>query len=388
MDKTIYLDMAATTPIDSRVLDKMMPWLTSEYGNPSTQYGLGERAAGAIYKAREEIALLINADPDEIYFTSGGTESDNWAIASSMEYSKANGRNSILVSSIEHHAVSKFCEEKKYDVVEQEVDWCGLIDLYTFQEWLRSRRDIGVASIMLANNEIGTVEPIETLSLIAKSNNVIFHTDAVQAFGHIPIDVKKLGVHMLSASGHKINAPKGIGCLYIRKDIMPKISPYIIGGYQERGMRASTENVAGIVGFGEAARLCREEMNIRNEEIHLLKLYLLSKLEEISGIHANGIDLTENNNYRLKNNLNFRIDGVSGTRLQQLLAEKNICISVGSACNSGNPEPSHVLKAIGLSDKQAHESIRITLGHENTFEDIDIFSKWFKTYVNLLRNIE
>lgn len=381
MDKTIYLDNAATTKINSDVLQAMMPYFTECYGNPSSIYSFAGKAGQAVTRARESLANLINAQMDEIYFTSGGSESDNWAIKSVAENYKNKGRH-IITSQIEHHAVLHTCqylEKNGFEVTYVRVDENGFINLSELVAAIRP--DTILISVMAANNEVGTVQPIEEIGKLAKENGILFHTDAVQAFGHIPIDVEKMNIDLLSASGHKINGPKGVGLLYARKGV--KLGSFIHGGAQERNRRAGTHNVPGIVGFGKAAEIASENMESRIRKEMRLRDYLIERvMSEIPYTELNG-----SRKNRLPNNVSLCFRFIEGESMIILLDQKGICGSSGSACTSGALEPSHVLLAIGRPHEIAHGSLRLTLSEENTFEEIDYVVEELKKIIERLRNM-
>ena len=387
----VYLDWAATTPIESEVYYAMQPYMTDEFGNPSSAYLIGETNKIAIGKARMEVAELINADAQDVYFTSGGTESNNWAIRgvcqSLCDHKQG---NHIITTPIEHASVLESCkymEKHGFDVSYVPVSSIGLVDYYALEDMITDQTIM--ISVMMANNEIGTIEPIKKIAEIAHRKGVLLHVDAVQAFGHIPIDVKEMGIDILSASAHKIGGPKGVGCFYCNHLAVPFLEPYMLGGHQELGMRASTENVAGIVGFGKAAMIAKRDMYKNMKYVHELRNYTMYRLRDIHDISLNGpLPHDERVTDRLPNNLNLTIDGINGTQLQSLLADRGIYTSVGSACNTGIPMPSHVLKAIGMTDQEALCSLRITLGHTNTKEDIDRFIKAFKNLIKTLKMIK
>ena len=377
--KTIYLDNAATTRTLPQVLEKMLPYFTEEYGNPSSLYGLGQSASQAVTKAREEIAALIGAKPGEIYFTAGGSESDNWAIKGIAEARAEKGKH-VITSAIEHHAVLHTCqwlEKQGYEVTYLPVDENGLVSPEDLEAAIRP--DTILVSIMMANNEIGTIEPIAQLAEIAKKAGVLFHTDAVQAVGQIPIDVEKLQIDMLSSSAHKLGGPKGIGFLYVKKGV--RLPSFLHGGAQERGKRAGTQNVPAIVGFGEAARLAAETMESRTAKEQELRDHLIERItKEIPHVRLNG-DAKK----RLPGNANFCFRFIEGESLLLLLDQNGICASSGSACTSGSLDPSHVLLAIGLPHEIAHGSLRLTLSEEITKEDIDYTVDKVKEIVTRLR---
>ena len=372
---TIYFDNAATTKIQSEVLNEMMPYLTNNYGNASSLYSIGRQSKRAIENARKQVAELINCDPHEIYFTGGGSESDNLAIKGFV-YANKNKGNHIITSKIEHHAMLESCEwlqKQGFEVSYINVNKDGFIDLQELENSIKPSTIL--ISIMFANNEIGTIQPIEKISEIAKKHQITLHTDAVQAAGNTPIDVRKMGIDMLSMSGHKINAPKGIGVLYVKKGI--DIEKIIHGGHQEKDKRAGTENVAGIVGMGKACEIANKNLENHIKNLKRLRDYYLSRLrKEIPDkININGT--MEN---RLPGNANISFEGLDASELIFKLDEKGICVSSGSACSSGSREPSHVLRAIGLPDKYLNCAVRTTFGENNTFEEIDYLVKTLKTF--------
>ena len=381
MKTRIYLDNAATTKTAREVVDAMLPYFTESYGNPSSIYELGQRSKEAITKAREEIAQVIGAKTEEIYFTGGGSEADNWAIKAAYEAYKNKG-NHIITTKIEHHAVLHTCqylEKQGARVTYLDVDENGLVDLDQLQKAITPETIL--ITIMFANNEIGTIEPVREIGLIAKEHGILFHTDAVQAFGQVPIDVDEMNIDMLSSSAHKINGPKGIGCLYIRKGV--KIRSFIHGGAQERKRRAGTENVPGIVGYGVAARMAAETMKKRTQREKELRDYFIRRvLEEVPYVRLNGEPVK-----RLPNNANFSFQFIEGESLLIMLDMKGIAGSSGSACTSGSLDPSHVLLAIGLPHEIAHGSLRLTLGADTTKEDLDYTLEQIKEIVEKLRNL-
>lgn len=381
MDRIIYLDNAATTRVYPEVFEAMKPYFTEIYANPSTIYTFAGKAATAVERARQTLADLINADKEEIYFTGGGSESDNWAIKAAAEAYGSRGKH-IITTKIEHHAVLHTCEyleNKGYEITYLDVNEYGTIDINELESAIRP--DTILISVMAANNEIGTIEPLVRIGEIAKKHGVLFHTDAVQAFGHIRIDVNEMNIDMLSASGHKINGPKGIGLMYIRKGV--KIRSFIHGGAQERARRAGTLNVPGIVGFAKAAALSKDTMDERAIYETELRDYLIDRvLKEIPYSRLNG----ERKN-RLPNNANFCFRFIEGESLLILLEQKGICASSGSACTSGSLDPSHVLLAIGLPHEIAHGSLRITISEETTKEEIDFTVDAIKEIVDRLRNM-
>lgn len=381
MSKVIYLDNAATTQVYPEVVEAMVPYFTEYYGNPSSIYSFAGAANKAVTTARETLADVINAKAEEIYFTGGGSESDNWAIKATAEAYGNKGKH-IITTKIEHHAVLHTCEylEKKgYEVTYLNVDENGTVKMDELRASIRS--DTILISVMAANNEIGTIQPIEEIGRLAREHGVLFHTDAVQAFGHVPIDVDKMNIDMLSASGHKINGPKGIGLMYIRKGV--KIRSFIHGGAQERQRRAGTHNVPGIVGFGKAAELANRNMLERIQYETGLREHLINRvLTEIPYSRLNG-----DREKRLPNNANFCFRFIEGESMLILLDQKGICGSSGSACTSGSLDPSHVLLAIGLPHEIAHGSLRLTLSEKTTKEDIDYTVDELKNIIERLRNM-
>ena len=381
MEKLIYLDNAATTKTAPEVVEAMLPYFTEHYGNPSSIYGFAAANKEVITGCREQIAGILGAKSEEIYFTAGGSESDNWALIATAEAYGSKGKH-IITSKIEHHAILHTCEylEKKgYEVTYLDVDEAGLVDL----EQLRAsiREDTILISVMFANNEIGTIQPIGEIGQIAREHGILFHTDAVQAFGQIPINVDELHIDMLSASGHKFNGPKGIGFLYIRRGV--KIRSFIHGGAQERRRRAGTENVPGIVGIGAAAERAARTRIERIGKEQEVRDYLIRRIEsEIPYCRLNG-----DREKRLPNNVNFSFRFVEGESLLIRLDMKGICASSGSACTSGSLDPSHVLLAIGLPHEIAHGSLRMTLSEEITKEEADYVVEALKEIVQDLRNM-
>lgn len=372
---TIYFDNAATTKIQSEVLNEMMPYLTNNYGNASSLYSIGRQSKRAIENARKQVAELINCDPHEIYFTGGGSESDNLAIKGFV-YANKNKGNHIITSKIEHHAILESCEwlqKQGFEVSYINVNKDGFIDLQELENSIKPSTIL--ISIMFANNEIGTIQPIEKISEIAKKHQITLHTDAVQAAGNTPIDVRKMGIDMLSMSGHKINAPKGIGVLYVKKGI--EIEKIIHGGHQEKDKRAGTENVAGIVGMGKACEIANKNIDNHIKNLKRLRDYYISRLKKEIPDKININGTMEN---RLPGNANISFEGLDASELIFKLDEKGICVSSGSACSSGSREPSHVLRAIGLPDKYLNCAVRTTFGENNTFEEIDYLVKTLKTF--------
>lgn len=381
MKKMIYLDNAATTRTAPEVVEAMLPYFSELYGNASTVYEFGGKSKEAVSQARETIARAIGAKDNEIYFTAGGSESDNWALKCTAEAYKDKGKH-IITSKIEHHAILHTCEwlEKNgFEVTYLDVDEFGVVKLEELKKAIRP--DTILISIMFANNEIGTIEPVAEIGKIAKEHGILFHTDAVQAFGQVPINVDELNIDMLSSSGHKLNGPKGIGFLYIRKGV--KIRSFVHGGAQERKRRAGTENVPGIVGFGKAVELALATMEERTARERELRDHLIERvLKEIPFARVNGDRVN-----RLPNNVNICFQFVEGESLLIMLDMKGICGSSGSACTSGSLDPSHVLLAIGLPHEIAHGSLRLTLGDDTTLEDIDYTVDAIKEIVTQLREM-
>ncbi|MBR3599181.1 MAG: cysteine desulfurase NifS [Lachnospiraceae bacterium] len=381
MDRLIYLDHAATTATRPEVVEAMLPYFTESFGNPSSVYGFSNKSKDAIATARDTIAKSLNADSKDIYFTAGGSESDNWALKETARVYKDKGRH-IITSAIEHHAIlhtCEFLEKEGFEVTYVGVDENGIIKMDELKAAIRP--DTILISVMFANNEIGTIQPIKEIGALAKENGILFHTDAVQAYGQLPIDVNELNIDMLSASGHKLNGPKGIGFLYIRKGI--KIRNLIHGGGQERARRAGTENVPGIVGLGKAVEIAVDTMNERTAKEIELRDYLIDRvLAEIPYTRLNGDRFN-----RLPNNANFSFQFIEGESLLIMLDMAGICGSSGSACTSGSLDPSHVLLGIGLPHEIAHGSLRLTLGDENTKEEIDYVIENLKEIVQKLRNM-
>ena len=381
MSKFIYLDNAATTQVYPEVLKAMEPYFTEYYGNPSSIYSFAGESKKAVDEARQTIADFLHATSEEIYFTGGGSESDNWALKATAEAYKSKGKH-IITSKIEHHAILHTCEylEKQgFEVTYLDVDENGLVHPEEVEKAIRP--DTILISVMFANNEIGTIEPIAEIGKIAKEHGVLFHTDAVQAFGHVPIDVEEMNIDMLSASGHKINGPKGIGLMYIRKGL--KLGSFIHGGAQERHRRAGTHNVPGIVGFAKAVELASAHLEERMKYESELRDYYIHRVEtEIPYAKLNG-DRTS----RLPNNTNFCFRFIEGESMLILLDQKGICASSGSACTSGSLDPSHVLLAIGLPHEIAHGSLRVTLSEKTTKEEIDYTVDELKKIIERLRSM-
>ena len=377
----IYLDNAATTKTAPEVVDAMLPYFSEYYGNASTIYSLGAESKKAMDHARQTIADSLGAKPEEIYFTAGGSESDNWALKATAEAYASKGKH-IITTKIEHHAILHTCEylEKRgFEITYLNVDRDGLISLDELKAAIRP--DTILISVMFANNEIGTIEPIAQIGEIAKEHGVLFHTDAVQAYAQVPINVDEMHIDMLSASGHKLNGPKGIGFLYIRKGV--KIRSFVHGGAQERSRRAGTENIPGIVGLGAAVERAMRIMDSKTRKEIELRDYLIGRLEnEIPHCWLNG-----HRTKRLPNNINFSFLFIEGESMLIMLDMKGICASSGSACTSGSLDPSHVLLAIGLKHEEAHGSLRLTLSEETTKEEMDIVAEEVKRIVQRLRDM-
>lgn len=381
MGERIYLDNAATTKVSEEVLQEMLPYFRETYANPSAIYSFAGEAKKAVGIARERAAALIGAKPNEIYFTAGGSESDNWAVRAVAEGLSDKGRH-IITSKIEHHAVLHTCEylEKRgYEVTYLDVDGEGMISPEALEKAIRP--DTILISVMAANNEIGTIQPVARIGEIAHARGILFHTDAVQAYGHVPLNMEEMHIDLLSASGHKLYGPKGVGILYIRENV--RLQPLIHGGAQERGRRAGTLNVPGIVGFGKAAALAGETMQERAAKETALRDYLIDRvLAEIPYTRLDG-----HRQERLSNNAHFCFRFIEGESLLILLDQRGICGSSGSACTSGALDPSHVLLAIGLPHEIAHGSLRLTLSAENTREELDRTVEALKEIVGRLRDM-
>lgn len=381
MDKMIYLDNAATTKVADSVVDAMLPYFKEYYGNASSIYQLGDKSKEALDESREYIAGTLGAKTNEIYFTAGGSESDNWAIKATADAYARKGKH-IITSAIEHHAVLHTCEylEKHgYEVTYVGVDENGVIKLDELKAAIRP--DTILISVMFANNEIGTIQPIKEIGEIAKEHDILFHTDAVQAYAQVPISVDEMHIDMLSASGHKLNGPKGIGFLYIRKGI--KIRSFVHGGQQERGRRAGTENIPGIVGLAAAAKRSFSMLEEKMKKEIELRDYLISRIEaEIPYCRLNG-----DRKKRLPNNVNFSFQFIEGESMLILLDSKGIAASSGSACTSGSLDPSHVLLAIGLPHEIAHGSLRLTMSEENTKEEMDYVVEQLTAILERLRSM-
>ena len=381
MKKMIYLDNAATTRTAPEVVNAMLPYFTENYGNPSSIYEIAGRSKEAVTKARESIAKVLNAKTEEIYFTAGGSEADNWALKAAFDAYSKKGKH-IITTKIEHHAILHTCdylESKGAEITYLDVDENGIVKLDELEKAIRP--DTILISVMFANNEIGPIQPIKEIGMIAKEHNILFHTDAVQAFGQVPIDVDEYNIDMLSSSAHKINGPKGIGFLYIRKGV--KIRSFVHGGAQERKRRAGTENVPGIVGYGVAAEMAAASMEERTKKECEMRDYLIGRsLNEVPYCRLNGDPVK-----RLPNNTNISFQFIEGESLLTMLDMEGIAASSGSACTSGSLDPSHVLLAIGLPHEIAHGSLRLTLSAETTKEDIDFTVEAIKKIVERLRSM-
>jgi len=381
MSKLIYLDNAATTKTAPEVLEAMLPYFTEQYGNPSAIYSFASHNKDVVAEQRERIANALGAKSNEIYFTAGGSESDNWALKATAEAYQNKGKH-IITTKIEHHAIlhtAAYLEERGFEVTYLDVDEYGKVNPADVEAAIRP--DTILISVMAANNEIGTLQPIKEIGAIAKEHGILFHTDAVQAFGQIPINVDECNIDMLSSSGHKINGPKGIGCLYIRKGL--KLRSFVHGGAQERKRRAGTENVPGIVGYGVAAERALRTMEERTAKEIEVRDYMIKKIqEEIPYCKLNG-----HPTLRLPNNVNFSFQFIEGESLLIMLDMAGICASSGSACTSGSLDPSHVLLAIGLPHEIAHGSLRLTLSEETTKEDADFVVEQIKGIVARLRSM-
>ena len=366
MSKIVYADNAATTQVSQRALQKMLPWLSAHYGNPSSIYGTGREAREALEEARGQLARALGCDPGEVYFTSCGTESDNWAIRGMAKTMAAKGKRQIITTAIEHHAVLHTCralEKEGFSVTYLPVDRYGLVTAEQVEAAITP--ETALVTVMFANNEIGTIEPVAEIGAVCRRKGVPFHTDAVQAVGHLPVDVREMNIDLLSLSAHKFHGPKGVGALYIRRGI-PFPATFMEGGGQERGRRAGTENVAGIVGMGEALTEALEELPEKTARVAAMRDRLIRELTKLPKVRLNG-----HPDRRLAGNCNLSFEGVEGEALLLLLDASDICASSGSACTSGSLDPSHVLLAIGLPHEVAHGSLRLSLGDGNTEEDVD-----------------
>ncbi len=379
--RNVYLDYSATTPVKDQVLQEMIPYFTEKFGNPSSLYDKGLESKDAVTHAREQVAELINAKPSEIFFTAGGTEADNWAVFGTAEKLKAKG-NHIITTKVEHHAMLHSCaalEKDGFEVTYLDIDKDGFVDLKQLEDSITDKTIL--ISIMLVNNEIGTIQPIKEAAAIAKRHKVLFHTDAVQGLGNVPIDVRDMGVDMMSLSSHKIYGPKGVGALYIRKGV--SIANYMYGGAQENRKRAGTENLPGIVGFGKAAELAKANFDNHVKHCSQLRDYLKDRIiNEIPDTFVNGTM-----EHRHPGNLNVTFEYIEGEAILLLLNQFGISVSTGSACSSASLEPSHVLSALGVPVEMIHGTVRFTVGDFTTKEDIDYVVDNLKTVVAKLREI-
>ncbi len=379
--RNVYLDYSATTPVKDQVLQEMIPYFTEKFGNPSSLYDKGLESKDAVTHAREQVAELINAKPSEIFFTAGGTEADNWAVFGTAEKLKAKG-NHIITTKVEHHAMLHSCaalEKDGFEVTYLDIDKDGFVDLKQLEDSITDKTIL--ISIMLVNNEIGTIQPIKEAAAIAKKHKVLFHTDAVQGLGNVPIDVRDMGVDMMSLSSHKIYGPKGVGALYIRKGV--SIANYMYGGAQENRKRAGTENLPGIVGFGKAAELAKANFDNHVKHCSQLRDYLKDRIiNEIPDTFVNGTM-----EHRHPGNLNVTFEYIEGEAILLLLNQFGISVSTGSACSSASLEPSHVLSALGVPVEMIHGTVRFTVGDFTTKEDIDYVVDNLKTVVAKLREI-
>ena len=381
MKRNVYLDYSATTPVKKEVFEAMVPYYTENFGNPSSIYRYGREAKSVVDKSRETIAGTINASANEIYFCAGGSEADNWALKGIAEANANKGKH-IITSKIEHHAVLHSCEyleTRGFEVTYLDVDEYGMVDLNDLKNAIR--KDTILISIMYVNNEVGTVQPIAEIGKIAKENGIYFHTDAVQSYGHIKIDVEKLGVDLMTLSSHKIYGPKGVGALYIRKGT--KINQFIHGGAQERSMRAGTENLAAIVGFGKAASIADEILDEHRTRLIALRDKMINEISSRIG----HVKLNGHPTLRHPGNVNFCFEFIEGESLLLLLDNQGIAASSGSACTSGSLDPSHVLMALGLPHEIAHGSLRLTIGDFTTEEDVDYTVEKLVGIVEKLREI-
>ena len=379
MNRIVYADNAATTAVSTQVLEAMLPYYKEVYGNPSSLYAAGQKAKAALDQARADVAACLGADPDEIYFTSCGTESDNWAIKGAAHAMKKKGKTHIVTSAFEHHAVLHTCqalEKEGFSVTYLPVHENGIVRVEELEAALTE--DTGLVTIMYANNEIGTLQPIPQIGKLCREKGIWFHTDAVQAVGHVPIDVKEQNIDMLSLSGHKLHAPKGVGALYIRRGV--RIPNLLDGGAQERGKRGGTENVAQIVGLAAAMKAACATIQERREKLAAMQDKLIDAILKIDRCRLNG-DRKE----RLPGNVSFCFQGVEGESLLLMLDLKGISASSGSACTSGSLDPSHVLLSIGLPHEVAHGSLRLSFGDYNTMEDIDYIIETLPPIIERLR---
>ncbi len=375
MDR-IYLDHAATTPLDSEVLEKMLPYFTERFGNAHSPHASGREGLNAVDNARDSLAALLNAKPSEVYFTSGGTEADNWALHGGAYAMREQGKTQIILSAIEHHAVLSAAEKLKdegFEITYLPVNEGGMVEVNSLKEAITERT--GLVCVMAVNNETGVVQPIEELAAVAHEKGSLFFTDCVQAAPYVELDVRKLGVDMLSLSSHKLYGPKGCGGLYIKSGV--KVKGLIVGGEQERGLRGGTTNVPAVVGFAAAYEKTRLHMRETNEKLKKVKERFLSELATLNGLSVNGEGVPAL--------LNLRVEGVSNLDLLYTLDMQGICIAAGSACSSAAIKPSHVLLAMGLGEKEVKESVRISFGRENTLDEVLFAARKFTEIVNNLR---
>ena len=381
MKRFVYADNAATTQVSPQVLEAMKPWLLEQYGNPSSIYSIGRQARTAVETARRQVAAALDCEPNEVYFTSGGSEADNWALKGTAHLLAKQGKRHLITTNFEHHAILHTCaalEKEGFEVTYLPVDSKGLVTAEQVRQAIRP--DTALVSIMYANNEIGTVQPISEIAAVCKEAGVRFHTDAVQAVGHLPISVREQNITMLSLSAHKLHGPKGVGALIVRKGFIP---PNLIdGGGQEKGRRAGTENVSGIVGLGEAITAAVEKMEEETPRVTALRDRLIDGLVKLPKVRLNG-----DRQHRLPGNVNLSFEGIEGESLLLMLDYAGICASSGSACTSGSLDPSHVLLAIGLPHEVAHGSLRLTLGDQTTDEDVDYILEQVPPIVERLRSM-
>lgn len=379
--RNVYLDYSATTPVKDEVLQEMIPYFTEKFGNPSSLYDKGLESKAAVTHAREQVAALIGAQPREVFFTAGGTESDNWVVFGAADKLKEKG-NHIITTRVEHHAMlhsCQFLEKHGYEVTYLDIDKDGLVSPQALEDAITDRTIL--ISIMMVNNEIGTVQPIKELAAVAKKHNILFHTDAVQALGNVPIDVKEMGIDLMSLSSHKIYGPKGSGALYIRRGV--QISNYLHGGAQESKRRAGTENLTGIVGFGKAAEIAKEHFDEHVAHCSSLRNHLVERvLSEIPNTFVNGTM-----EHRHPGNANITFEYIEGEAILLLLNQAGISVSTGSACSSASLEPSHVLSALGVPVEMIHGTVRFTIGDMTTLEDVDYTVDTLKQVVGRLREI-
>jgi cysteine desulfurase len=379
--ENVYLDNAATTPLRKEALEAMMPYFIDDFANPSSIHSMSRSPRAAVKEARATIAKTLNAEPEEVFFTSGGTESDNWALISTAQLKQKQGKH-IIVSTVEHHAIletADYLKKQGFEVTKVGVDSDGVIRMDELESAIRP--DTVLISVMTANNEIGTIQPVEQIGKLAHDHGILFHTDAVQAYCHIPIDVQRMNIDMLSVSGHKFGGPKGIGFLYVNKKI--RLPPFMHGGEQENGRRAGTTNVPGIVGMAKAAEIAHEHLAENIAKMTELRDHYIERIEkEVPYCKLNG-----HRTQRLPGNANFSFHFVEGESLLMSLGMKGVCISTGSACASGSLDPSHVLMAIGVPHEIAHGSVRVSLSEDTTLEQIDYAVDAIKATVATMRSL-